>query len=100
MKGPSPCTVLTRSAFARAATNESCTPVDIATAAISTRSAGGISTLSMTWITPFDAGTSANTTVASPIITVPSVTVNEASSSLTIVTVNPSVTSAALTAPK
>ena len=100
MNGPSPCTVLTKSAFTRAATNESCTPVDIATAAISTRSAGGISTLSMTWITPFDAGTSANTTVASPTITVPSVTVNDASSPLTIATVNPSVTSAALTAPE
>ena len=39
-------------------------------------------------------------TVASPTITVPFVTVNDASSPLTIVTVNPSVTSAALTAPE
>ena len=95
MNGPSPCTVVTKSAFTRAATNESCTPVDIATAAISTKSAGGISTLSITWITPFDATTSAVVTVASPIITVPSATVNDASSPLAIATVSPSVTSAA-----
>ena len=100
MNGPSPCNVATKLAFTRAATNESCTPVDIATAAISTKSAGGINTLSITWITPFDAITSAVVTVASPTITVPSVTVNEASSPLTIATVNPSVTPAALTAPE
>jgi len=61
---------------------------------------GGISTLSITCMTPFEAGTSASTTVASPTITVPSLTVNEASSPLTIATVRPSVTSAAFTAPE
>ena len=67
---------------------------------MSTRSTGGISTLSITWITPLLAITSVAIILASPTITASAVTVNDASSPLTIVTVNPSVTSAALTAPE
>ena len=67
-------------------------PVDCATDGISTKSAGGIKTLSMTWTTPLLALTSAVVTVASLIITEPPETVNEASSPFSIVTVRPSVT--------
>ena len=100
MNGPSPWRVVTKSALVRAATNAVWIPVPSATVGMSTRSTGGISTLSITWITPLLAGTSASVTVASPTITASAVTVNDASSPLTIVTVNPSVTSAALTAPE
>ena len=55
-------------------------------------SAGGIRTLSMTWIIPLDAITSKSVTVASPILTTPSATVNVASSPFSMVTVRPSVT--------
>ena len=56
-------------------------------------SAGGMRTLSMTWIIPLLALTSAVVTVASPIFTTPSTTVNEATSPFTISTESPSVTS-------
>ena len=99
MNGPSPCSVLTKSALTRAATNDSCTPVDIATAAISTRSAGGISTLSMTWITPLVVITSARITLASLTIT-PSPTEKLRSSPLTAAAVIPSVTADDSTLPE
>ena len=73
--------------------------VDCATEGMSPRSAGGMSTLSITWMTPFDAGTSASTTLASLTMT-PSATVNERSSSLTAVAVMPSVTADAGTEPE
>ena len=56
---------------------------------------GGISTLSITWMIPFDVCTSAPVTVASPTVTLPSVpTAKVALSPLTIVTASPSVTAA------
>ena len=58
----------------------------------SVTSTGGVRTLSITWMTPFDASTSAVVTVASPIMTVPSATVKVASSPFSMVTVIPSVT--------
>ena len=61
-------------------------------------SAGGISTLSMTWITPLDAGTSASTTVASLTMT-ESPTVKERSSPLTAAATSPSVTAEEGTSP-
>ena len=48
VKGPSPCNVESNSAWITAATSESCIPVPCATVGISTKSAGGIRTLSMT----------------------------------------------------
>ena len=60
---------------------------------ISFMSAGGVRTLSMTWITPLLATTSGDTTVASSIITEPSVTVKDALSPFIISTDRPSVTS-------
>ena len=48
VNGPVPCRVVTRSAFDRAATNEAWTPVPCAIVGISCKSAGGISTLSIT----------------------------------------------------
>ena len=59
--------------------------------------AGGISTLSITWMTPFDAITSAVVTFASLTMTAPSVTVKERSSPLRACAVIPSVTSDAVT---
>ena len=53
----------------------------------------------MIWITPLLAVTSAVVTVASLILTVPSVTLNEASSPFSIVTVSPSVTALEATFP-
>ena len=100
VNGPSPCKVDTKLALDSAATKAVCTPVPSATVGMSNRSAGGISTASITWMTPLDDATSAVVTVAPPIITASSVTVNDASSPLTIVTVKPSVTSAAFTAPE
>ncbi len=61
-------------------------------------SAGGIKTLSMTWITPFDAGTSANTTFASLTIT-PSPIEKVKSSPFTAAATKPSVTAEDGTAP-
>ena len=61
-------------------------------------SAGGISTLSITCITPFDAGTSARTTVASLTMT-ESPTVKERSSPLTAAATIPSVTAEEGTSP-
>ena len=55
--------------------------------------------MSMTWMIPFDAITSASMTFASLIMT-PSPTVKVASSPLTMVAVMPSVTSAAATDPE
>ncbi len=66
---------------------------------ISSRSAGGINTLSITWMIPLLARTSAVVTFASLIMTLPSVTVKVASSPLSIVAVMPSVTLAASTEP-
>ena len=62
-------------------------------------SAGGISTLSMTWITPLDAITSAEVTFASLTATTPLVTVKDRSSPLSASAVIPSVTSEAVTSP-
>ena len=61
-------------------------------------SAGGISILSMTWIMPLLASTSSEVTVASPIITVPSVTVKVKVSVFAASAVMPSVTLAESTA--
>ena len=61
-------------------------------------STGGVSTLSITWIIPFDACTSAWITVASLMETVP-LTVNLVLSPLTISASMPSVTALAGTAP-
>ena len=55
--------------------------------------------MSITWIIPLEAVTSAMVTVASPIITVPSVTEKVTSSPLSIVADIPSVTCVELTAP-
>ena len=51
-------------------------------------------------MTPLLAGTSASVTVASPTMTTPSVTVNEASSPFSMVTVSPSVTAEEATDPE
>ena len=64
----------------------------------SVTSAGGISTLSITWMTPLDAGTSASTTFASLTIT-PSPTAKDRSSPFTAVADMPSVTADDGTAP-
>ena len=56
-------------------------------------------TLSITWMTPFEAITSADVTVASFTMTDPSDTVNERSSPLSASTDRPSVTSEDATAP-
>ena len=48
VNGPSPCSVESNSAWITAATSESWIPVPWATVGISTKSAGGIRTLSMT----------------------------------------------------
>ena len=66
--------------------------MDAAIVGMSDGSAGGMSTLSITWMTPLEARTSAVVTVASPILTVPSATVKVASSPFSMVTVRPSVT--------
>ena len=66
--------------------------MDAAVVGMSKTSAGGISTLSITWIMPFDAITSGVVTFASPMLTVPSATVNVTSSLFSMVTVRPSVT--------
>ena len=66
---------------------------------MSPKSAGGIRTLSMTWIIPFEAITSADVTVASFTMTLPSVIVNERSSPLSASTDRPSLTSEDATAP-
>ena len=66
----------------------------------SVTSAGGMRTLSITWMTPLLAGTSASVTVASPIMTVPSATVKVASSPFSMVTVKPSVTAEDCTDPE
>ena len=63
-------------------------------------SAGGMRTLSITWIIPLDAITSGWVTVASPMLTAPSATVNVASSPFSIVTVSPSVTAEDSTDPE
>ena len=57
-----------------------------------TGSAGGISTLSITWMIPLDAVTSAMMTFASLTMTPESVAVNATSSPLAMVAVIPSVT--------
>ena len=62
--------------------------------------AGGMSTLSMTWMTPLDAVTSAVVTFASLTMTSPFVTVKERSSPLSACAVIPSVTSEAVTEAK
>ena len=64
----------------------------------SVTSAGGISTLSITWMTPLDAGTSASTTFASLTIT-PSPTAKDKSSPFTAAADMPSVTADDGTAP-
>ena len=74
-------------------------PVPWATVGMSPKSAGGIITLSITWIIPFEAITSADVTVASFTMTDPPDTVNETSSPLSDSTDNPSVTSEDATAP-
>ena len=74
-------------------------PVPWATVGISAKSAGGIRTLSITWMTPLDAITSADVTVASFTMTDPSDTVNDRSSPLSASADMPSVTSEAVTEP-
>ena len=100
VNGPSACSADTRFACVSAATRESCAPVDAAVAGMSRTSAGGMRTLSITWITPLLAGTSASVTVASPMLTAPSATVKVASSPFSIVTVSPSVTAEDSTDPE
>ena len=65
----------------------------------STGSAGGMSTASITWMTPLLASTSAVVTFAPSIMTPASETVKDASSPFNIVTVIPSVTLVEATAP-
>ena len=77
VKGPVPSRVVTKSAVLNAATSAVWIPVLDATLGISTKSAGGIKTVSMTCITPFDAITSALTTFASLTITTSAFTVND-----------------------
>ena len=74
-------------------------PVPVAMVGMSARSAGGIKTLSITWITPFDAGTSAVTTLASLTFTPSAFTVKVSVSELTAVAVIPSVKSEDITLP-
>ena len=57
---------------------------------MSTRSAGGINTVSITWITPFEAITSALVTVAPDTVTASAETVKVRSSPLYAVAVIPS----------
>ena len=64
-------------------------PVVCAVAGMST---GGDNTVSMMWMTPFDAGTSAVVTVAPPTVTMPLLTPNLTLSPLAIVASMPSVT--------
>ena len=66
---------------------------------MSPKSAGGISTVSITWMIPFEAITSAEVTVASFTMTDPSDTVNVRSSPLSASADIPSVTSEEATAP-
>ena len=66
---------------------------------MSPKSAGGINTLSITWMIPFEAITSAEVTVASFTMTDPSDTVNARSSPLSASADIPSVTSEEAVAP-
>ena len=75
-------------------------PVPVATLGMSTRSAGGIKTLSITWITPLDDSTSAVTTLASLTRTLSALTVNVRSSLFSAVAVMPSVKSEDITLPE
>ena len=84
VNGPSPCNVSTRPAASSAATNVVNLPSLTASSTMSGCATGsgsvvssiavsgcGISTVSITWMTPLDASMSAISTVASPIETVP-----------------------------
>ena len=66
---------------------------------MSTKSAGGIKTLSITWTTPLDAATSAVTTFASFTLTPSALTVNVTSSPLSTVAAKPSVNAVDRTLP-
>ena len=99
VKGPSACNADTKSAAVKAATKEVWIPVDVAVAGISTKSAGGISTVSITWITPLDAGTSAKATVAPDTVTASAETVKDNASPFNAVAVIPSVRSVDKTCP-
>ena len=76
MNGPSPCNVGKSSAWITPATRESCTPVHCAVRGISFGVSVGLSTLSITWMTPLLVETSASVTVASLTMT-PPLTVKE-----------------------
>ena len=103
VNGPSACRAVTRSALARAATREVWIPVPVATVGMSpgaTGATGGMSTASITWMTPLLDWTSAVVTLAPSIETAPSEpTANTASAPLNMVTTMPSATSAEATAP-
>ena len=72
-------------------------PVDCAVAGMST---GGMRTLSITWMTPFEACTSAIVTVAGPTMTAPVLsTLNLTLSPLTMEAIMPSLTSLEATSP-
>ncbi len=96
VNGPSPCRVETNPACAKAATKAVWFPVPEATVGMS--SAGGVRTLSITWIIPFEAGTSARVTLASLTMT-PCPTEKVRSSPLYAPTVMPSVKDDELTEP-
>ena len=99
VNGPSACNADTKLAAVRAATNEVWIPVDIAVEGMSTRSAGGINTASITWITPFEAITSADVTVAPETVTASVETVKSRVSPFNAVAVIPSVRSVDKTCP-
>ena len=72
-------------------------PVACAVAGMST---GGVKTLSITWMIPLDARTSAVVTWAAPTETAPLLTVNLTLSPFTVVAIIPSLTSADGTEPE
>ena len=94
VNGPGPCKVSSRPAWTTALTSESWTPVHWAVRGMSLGVSVGMSTLSMTWMRPFDVMTSAMVTLASLTIT-PAPTVNESGWSLAAVALMHSVTFAA-----
>ena len=70
-------------------------------AAVVGMSVGGINTVSITWMIPFEACTSASVTVAGPTMTVPVLsTLNLTLSPLTMAAIMPSVTSVDATSPE
>ena len=98
MKGPSPCKVSSNSAWMTPETSEACSPVHCAVRGISFGVSVGVSTLSMTWMTPLLVATSASVTFA-PLTMTPSFTVNESGCPLTASALMHSVTAVEGTLP-